>query len=726
LSLSQKNDAVAKILAADNRTASLPLARGQTPGLRANFCQPNLDRPRLGQPNLGQTAKGQTTLPRALALAPSVFRVLALSLVLSVALVGLPFGAKGQETDNLLPDAILVPGESQGLILVVNKAEQLLFIYRHDGQGNVWLDRILPCSTGMIQGDKLIRGDKKTPEGYYIFNQKLLPQELPDIYGILAYPMDYPNFYDRKIGRGGDGIWAHGINKPLTDYDSEGCIEIQNHDIAALENEIRLRDTPILVYEQVNFVPKDELKKEAEDLEAFVYGWRDAWSSKNIPAYSEYYDTEFYNSDEMSRKAWMDRKTRVVANYKSIQIDISDLRIYRHRDTIIASFTQDYNGDNRFRSLGYKRLYLKGEIGNWKIVAEEYGPLPGTPPAKWLTAAQKNKALTTPPLAVAQLSEPVAAASAGSILPAGPTLIAENRPASSQSQAQAAADEAARAALEQRSNRNDNQSSEVMILASLSQDEPMAVTRDTGVTVTRASADANARVGGRPIPASSTTMEIPTGQAPATPEPATPEPATTSAAATAPASNGPEAQEPAVLVAQAEPAAEPTAPASVEPAGDKPAAVSISEPDRPAVTETAVEAEPEPTEVTSADPPPAEPTGLTQQAAMALLMNWLKAWSGKDEETYFACYASDFLFKDLNLHFNSFKKYRSRRFKEAGSITVQANDINLNLSGDTATVTFLQRYKSDRHEDLGTKTLVLGNRDGQWRIVSEAFQAIPK
>jgi murein L,D-transpeptidase YafK len=607
--------------------------------------------------------------------------------VVALAMLAVPFGAMAQQTDPVLPDAIIYPGQRAGLIMVVNKAEQLLFIYRHDGQGNVWLEKILPCSTGMIKGDKLIRGDKKTPEGYYIFNQKLLPSELPDIYGILAYPMDYPNFYDRKIGRGGDGIWAHGINKPLVDYDSEGCIEIQNHDIAALEDEIKLNDTPILVYEQVNFVPKEDLKKEADDVSAFVEDWRKAWSSKNIPAYASHYDDPFYNSDGMNHKAWMDRKTRVAAGYKKIEIDITDLRIYRHRDTVIASFTQDYRGDGRFRSLGFKRLYLKGRVGAWRIIAEEYGPLPGPPPVKWLTAEQKSEALTTPPLAVAQLSEPAASASAGAILPAAPTLVAENKAPEGQTQAQAAADEAARAALEQRSSQN-AKASEVTVLASLSaQEEPLPVTRDAGpgsmATPTMVAASSTVTLG---IVGSQLIKE---NQAP--PPPAEPAPAEAEIV-TEPETAPPEPQEAA---ATAEPATEP--------------------------------AEPEPAQVAALDAgePPAAPSALTAEAASELLGAWLRAWSAKDEEAYFSFYAKDFLFKDLNLHLNSFKRYRSRRFQEAGNISVEASDVVVNVSGDQATVTFVQSYKSDRHGDQGLKTLALGARDGQWRIVSESFQATP-
>jgi murein L,D-transpeptidase YafK len=617
--------------------------------------------------------------------------------------------------------------------MVVNKSEQLLLIYRHDERGNVWLDKILPCSTGMVRGDKLIRGDKKTPEGYYVFRQKLLPQEVPDIYGILAYPMDYPNFWDRKVGRGGDGIWTHGINKPLVDYDSNGCIEVQNHDIAALEDEIKLHDTPILVYDQLSFASKDDLKKEAEDVADFVERWRLAWSEKNIQQYATYYDEDFHNTDELGYKAWMDRKVRVAAGYQKIEVAISDLRIFRHRDTVVASFTQDYKGDARFRSLGYKRLYLKGEVGAWRIVAEEYGPLPAASPEKWLTAQEKNLALTTPPLAVAQLSEPVAAASAGVILPSGSTLVADNTPARAQTEAQAAADEAARAALEERTSRHEVKASEVTVLASLNpKDVNAGVARDTdGVTASPAAAEAGAPAA-QAGPAATLSGAAVAQAGPPAGEPASPEAMVPDRSAPLPEAD--EAPAEPVGTAPTEPAgpgddeavladepAEPVEPAETAQGTDRDQAYQAVQGEGPGSDEGEGDGDgrPAPDAVVPAG------GGLTAEAATSLLNAWLAAWSSKDEGAYFACYAPDFYFKDLSLHLNSFKRYRSRRFQEAGGIKVEAEDVKVTISGDQAVITFIQSYTSDRHGDRGLKTLELGARDGQWLITSEAFTAIP-
>lgn len=141
-------------------------------------------------------------------------------ILLTMILLAAGGSAAAQSED--LPDAIINPGPVPGHILVVDKSEQLLYLYKHDGRGLVSLEKVMGCSTGKNQGDKMAEGDKKTPEGFYVFVEKKLPMEMSPIFGILAYPTDYPNFWDSHLGRGGYGIWMHGIDKALKDYDSNG------------------------------------------------------------------------------------------------------------------------------------------------------------------------------------------------------------------------------------------------------------------------------------------------------------------------------------------------------------------------------------------------------------------------------------------------------------------------------------------------------------------------
>lgn len=304
--------------------------------------------------------------------------------------------------EEMLPDAILDPGAGAGHILVVDKDEQVLYLYKHENR-DVSLERVMSCSTGENQGDKFVEGDKKTPNGYYIFNQKMLPRELSPIYGTLAYPTDYPNFWDKNVSRGGYGIWLHGINKPLVDYDSNGCIELENADIAKMEELINLHDTPLITYDAMVQKSAEELEAEAAAVRAFVENWRLAWVHKDTAAYAAMYDPNFVNTDNRSYEAWMTNKRRLAEIYKNIYVEIENIKAFRHRDVIVVVFNQDYRGDSRFTSIGRKRLYLKNVENSYKIVGEEFTSLPNTATTKWLTVAEKRLALETPPLTVAEV-----------------------------------------------------------------------------------------------------------------------------------------------------------------------------------------------------------------------------------------------------------------------------------------------------------------------------------
>ncbi|MDR2141771.1 MAG: L,D-transpeptidase family protein [Deltaproteobacteria bacterium] len=570
--------------------------------------------------------------------------------------------AWAQAVAELWPDSILDPGQAN-LILVVDKASQEMRIYQPDGQGNLILVKIIPCSTGMIKGDKLIRGDKKTPEGYYIFRQKLLPEELPDIYGILAYPMDYPNFWDQRSGRGGDGIWTHGVNKPLVDYDSNGCVELLNHDLAALEDSIRLYDTPILVVESLRLAPVEDQKKEAQAVRRFLESWRQAWVDKNHTIYRRHYSPQFVNSENRSFENWMDNKKRVASLYQKISVEMDDTRLFWHRDVIVASFIQRYQGDGRFQSVGLKRLYLTKSPTGYQILAEEFGPVPNPRVNKRLTEDQKLAALTTPPLAVASVTPPVVVASAGALAPLTPLapLAPTLPPVPSTQSSLAANEESARVALE------------------------------AGVTAgLEAESEPELEEGPRVVGAPGTVAEAST-KATAADEGLTPSPPKIELL-------GPEA-----LATAAAP--DPGLPLTQ-------AAAQIPPPD-PA-SGPVVEG-----------PPEISATQPTEEILQLLLAGWLAAWNARDEAGYFAFYDPEFYFAEKKLRLAEFKKYRGRLIRRAKTLEVKAENPRVRVQGERAWVVFTQIYQSDTVKDRGEKTLEFRSRQGQWWIVGEIWAPMP-
>ncbi|MDR3154263.1 MAG: DUF4440 domain-containing protein [Deltaproteobacteria bacterium] len=684
-------------------------------------------------------------------------------------------GALSQAPPGWLPDSLLDPGGRPGIILVVDKGRQELQIYLHDGRGTVTLEKVIPCSTGMIRGDKLERGDKKTPDGFYLFNQKLLPSELPEIYGVLAYPMDYPNFWDRIRGHGGDGIWTHGINKPLVDYDSNGCVELFNHDIAALEDRIILYETPILVYEEVRYASPEALREEAARARSFVEAWRAAWAGKDHESYAAMYSEDFVSSDGMSRDPWLSHKRNVAAGYRSIQVEVDSLRIFRHREVTVAEFFQRYRGDSRYTSAGIKRLYLRPAAGSYQIAAEEFIGERTQEPDKLLDPEIKLAALTTPPLSVASFATPLAAAGAGAILPGAPAVaVSASREAGA---ADSTRDELERRALEAKA-RRDSPGARPGLGAEEGPEAPQG---------TPAASGAAERAPGPPEPAAPAGPASP--DAPVSPDaPAAPETpiitasldrrssagttasdagssavpgaassgAETQAAvseareapgASAPPSQsgprmssrsaGPEdaARNPTVTGSLSEPSPEQgtqtlsgllLADNSGAPGASRSTASSASSAEASAPAAWASSAPAPAADASSASAPAAgvsAPDEASDRAALAeLLAGWMAAWEEKDLDKYFGYYARDFRFLDRDMGLEAFKAYRARLIRGAGVINVEMEGPRFRITGDGARVTFVQRYSSDGYSDSGEKTLTFARRDGLWKIVSETFR----
>jgi len=292
----------------------------------------------------------------------------------------------------MVPDALIEPGPGQDrYIFVVEKATQRLFIYEFK-MGRYFLRRSFPVTTGENRGDKQKEGDQRTPEGLYLFVDKFIERELAPIYGILAFPLDYPNFWDKRLGKDGNGIWMHGSNRELVPHDSNGCVAMRNIDLLEVDGIVRLDDTPIIIYDKVRYKSVGEIDREASRVKAFVDNWRAAWANKDLEAYLSCYDRDFKSADGMDMRTWRVHKDRLNRKYRNIRVDVSQLRVFRHQGLVVALFKQDYQGDS-YKSPGIKRLYLRERENGYRIAAEICRAVPSPKPSKLLPLAVRNRVI---------------------------------------------------------------------------------------------------------------------------------------------------------------------------------------------------------------------------------------------------------------------------------------------------------------------------------------------
>jgi len=263
---------------------------------------------------------------------------------------------------------IISPKAEPHYVILVEKASQQLFVYEFAGEYN--LVATFNCATGESHGDKQVSGDQKTPEGVYFFTRAVGERYLTATYGARAFPMNYPNLFDRKMNKGGNNIWVHGTNEELKVRSTNGCIVLANGDVVALEKYIKLWDTPIIIEKELKYEERDNLLHLGQLLLERVEGWSQAWSTKDLDRYFSFYASDF-TWGNLDLQGWRSRKAQLNNRYQIISVQFSDIRFFRQERMVLATAEQIYRSD-RFSSDGLKHLYLVQNSEEWRILAEDW------------------------------------------------------------------------------------------------------------------------------------------------------------------------------------------------------------------------------------------------------------------------------------------------------------------------------------------------------------------
>ncbi|MFH1090734.1 MAG: nuclear transport factor 2 family protein, partial [Pseudomonadota bacterium] len=125
--------------------------------------------------------------------------------------------------------------------------------------------------------------------------------------------------------------------------------------------------------------------------------------------------------------------------------------------------------------------------------------------------------------------------------------------------------------------------------------------------------------------------------------------------------------------------------------------------------------------IRAAQPAPSSPQPLEsdQQIISGLIKKWLEAWRRQDLDEYIRYYHPDFHYEGKDL--SAYKAYKAQTARKQGRVEITAEDVSIKVEGETATVTFLQDYRSENHYDFGQKTLVLIKQGATWLIKQETW-----
>lgn len=279
--------------------------------------------------------------------------------------------------DGVIPASLIRIPESVTTVFIAETSKAQFHRFEHSSDGIVHSGSFY-MSIGQNGIGKKRSGDKRTPLGAYFVTERLDTTKLHEKYGVIAFPVDYPNAWDRLAGREGDGIWVHGVDPeggqrpPL---DTDGCIALPNEDLLVLAAEFRDNVTPILLMRVVDWVGESINRELSAELEQRIMEWADSKSNGDQHTYLSLYDEEFRRWG-MNKSEWSSFTVQTQSLRAFQQVTFSDLLLARYPEVegVYLSRFQLKVVENERETTATRRLYWRRDTsGVLKIIAEDDG-----------------------------------------------------------------------------------------------------------------------------------------------------------------------------------------------------------------------------------------------------------------------------------------------------------------------------------------------------------------
>ena len=261
-------------------------------------------------------------------------------------------------------------------VVVADMQRGRLYLYKND-EGQARLMRDYYMSVGAAGYGKQVEGDNKTPIGVYSINRYIEGRALPDLYGKGAFPVDYPNRYDRFLNRTGYGIWLHGTPSDTyarSPWASEGCFVLSNDDLLDIGQYLSPeKRTPVILSDSIEWLSRAELAERRASLLAVIDQWKQDWESLNTQAYVSHYQSKNFNLGKGDYQAWLQRKAKINEAKTFIQVDLDIQSLFAYpgeKDMFVVRYKQRYLSDNFSGESSKEQLWKRDQSGNWQIIYE--------------------------------------------------------------------------------------------------------------------------------------------------------------------------------------------------------------------------------------------------------------------------------------------------------------------------------------------------------------------
>ena len=137
--------------------------------------------------------------------------------------------------------------------MVVDTGKSTLYLFENvNGEPRYVSDFYI--SVGKKGADKVSEGDQKTPLGVYFVNGHLTKDKLTDFYGPGAYPLSYPNEWDRqRRTRPPRHLAARHAQRYLAARRQHRLVVLADNDLNEIGRHLQIGITPVIIASDIDW-----------------------------------------------------------------------------------------------------------------------------------------------------------------------------------------------------------------------------------------------------------------------------------------------------------------------------------------------------------------------------------------------------------------------------------------------------------------------------------------
>ena len=275
---------------------------------------------------------------------------------------------------DLLPESIIQLADNIPYAFLIELSKSRLYLVKNNNS----VPEIIAdfyVSIGKAGFNKKASGDNKTPVGVYKITSHLIDEDLPELYGDGAYPINYPNIWDKRKKKTGYGIWIHGVPRdvysrpPLT---SEGCIVTSNHTLRKLKPYTIIGKTPVVLVENIKWIKRNTWHQNKNSANKILEDWKETWESLDPHDFISQHSINF-RSKKHDFEERVTHILRIIKNKTYIKVKIENLNLFyypQNKNLIFSDFRQHYESNNYKTSSNKKLFWKKEKDGKWRILHE--------------------------------------------------------------------------------------------------------------------------------------------------------------------------------------------------------------------------------------------------------------------------------------------------------------------------------------------------------------------